>query len=128
MAAPPPPGRPGPTRTFAAACCCWSTIARPTPSTIFRPPFGSTNSFSQGHYWLGRAYRATGDLGNAERQLRRAVELDSAYYEARLFLGRVLNERAKPDEARTLWQALVGEAPAANQWRVEAEQELARLP
>ena len=81
----------------------------------------------QGHYWLGRAFRATQDNANAERQLRQAVEIKPDYYEARLFLGRILAERGKPDEARTVLQALVDEAPVNDQWRAEAETDLGRL-
>ncbi|MBA3946182.1 MAG: tetratricopeptide repeat protein [Herpetosiphonaceae bacterium] len=85
------------------------------------------DSQPQGHYWLGRAYRATNDLNNAERQLRRAIELDPNYYEARFFLGRILVEEGKSSDARPLYQALVKEAPADNQWHNEAQRELDQL-
>ncbi|GAC1546256.1 MAG: hypothetical protein NVS2B7_21320 [Herpetosiphon sp.] len=86
------------------------------------------DAYPQSHYWLARDSRALGDLSSAERQLRRAIDLDPNYYEARYFLGRVLVERGKRSDARPLFQALVKDAPQNDQWRAEATRELARLP
>jgi tetratricopeptide (TPR) repeat protein len=93
----------------------------------FRATVRLNDEFPQGHYWLGRAYRAAGDYGDAVRELRRAIELQPDYYEARYFLGRSLDEQGDGANARATYQAIRDEAPPADPWRVEAERELSRI-
>lgn len=83
--------------------------------------------FAQGHYWLGRAYRAAGRYTDAVRDLRRAVALQGDYYEARYFLGRALDEQGSGADAVTIFTALATDAPEGDQWRAEAERELGRI-
>lgn len=52
-------------------------------------------------YWgeLGRALEASGDSNQAEKAMRRAVELAPAYSYPRWFLGNLLLREGKPEEA-----------------------------
>jgi tetratricopeptide (TPR) repeat protein len=83
--------------------------------------------FAQGYYWLGRAYRAAGRFQDAERQLQRAIQRQPDYFEARYFLGRTLDELGQPAEAKDVYQAILNEAAASDQWRGEAQRELDRI-
>lgn len=85
------------------------------------------DAFPQGHYWLGRGYRAIQRYPDAIKQFRRAVALQPNYYEARYFLGRTLDEQGNGAEAVTTYKSLIADAPTGDQWRVEAERELARI-
>jgi tetratricopeptide (TPR) repeat protein len=53
----------------------------------------------EGYLVLGQAYRREGDLAKAEKQFRRAMELNADSYDARYLLGIVLAGTARPEEA-----------------------------
>ena len=63
------------------------------------------------HYNLGTAFGAVGDFEQAQRELERAVELDSTYWQAWLNLGSVLGVRGNLPAAARIFERVLQESP-----------------
>lgn len=63
------------------------------------------------HYYLGRAYEASSDLGRAEKHLRKAHSMDSGSLDIGVDLVRVLLKRGRIEEAQLICFKVLEENP-----------------
>lgn len=87
--------------------------------------------WAEAWFGLGACRWALGQAASAEAALRRAVELDPADWQARQFLGCVLHDVGRREEARAMLESVPLEAPwqkpalerlvALSWWPLEAE-------
>src|SRR3712207_9408285 len=69
-------------------------------TTLFRSSIWLNPYFSGPYIVLGKVYLKQGDLANAERILRRALQMDPNNFSAHHLLAQVLQQSNRSDEAR----------------------------
>jgi Tfp pilus assembly protein PilF len=79
------------------------------------------------HNWLGLAYRRQGDLGRAEEELRRAIELGPDQVGPAANLGSIYLQEGRVDEAAQLLEKALGRDSASAEVRTNLIVALGRL-
>ncbi|HEV8335909.1 MAG TPA: alkaline phosphatase family protein [Candidatus Polarisedimenticolia bacterium] len=79
------------------------------------------------HNWLGLAYRRQGDLGRAEEELRRAIELGPDQVGPAANLGSIYLQDGRVDEAAKLLEKALGRDAASAEVRTNLIVALGRL-
>ena len=79
------------------------------------------------HNWLGLAYRRRGDLGGAEKELRRAMELGPDQMGPAANLGSIYLQEGRVDEAVSVLERALGRDPGSPEVRTNLIVALGRL-
>lgn len=79
------------------------------------------------HNWLGLAYRRQGDLGGAEKELRRAMELGPDEMGPAANLGGIYLQQGRVGEAVSVLERALGRAPGSPEVRTNLIVALGRL-
>ena len=77
----------------------------------FQAALAADANYSQAALYLGRVYRDLFQQDDAEKSLRRSIEIDPDYLEARSTLGGMLLDRGSLDESVRQLNAVVGRDP-----------------
>ena len=65
--------------------------------------------------------------GEARAAFERALAFDAKEFKARYFMALAAEQDGKPEQAATLWRALLADAPADAPWRETVQRSLARV-
>jgi tetratricopeptide (TPR) repeat protein len=87
---------------------------------------GEEGSFMH-HNWLGLAYRRRGDLGGAEKEFRRAMELGPDQVGPAANLGSIYLQEGKVEEAAEVLEKALARNPASSEVRTNLIVALGRL-
>ena len=110
---------------YALSAACWKRGDRAGAITLLRQVLGQHPPFAaEGYYNLGLELREQGELDEAVRELKAAVELEPHSLKFQAALGQALAERQSPGAAVEVLRKAVALAPDTPEYRYDLAEAL----